>query len=282
MLGISKTAKAEDSDPASSSVASAIPGAGTTPDQILSRLGVGRRSPDDCSCPSRHRESANSRPCLDIGMVGDSGSGQFARPGFFRRGVRRRSPDDAAGPSGRRPADAAGCRPGKRRIGRIQKTRPVAKTDRDPTEDDRAVDAADQAAAGRRRIDAKTGIVDGDSPVPRTSGRPARRRAGHAVDTIIEHQDAQQRYGPPVPAQLHELFLPSGNNETPLTISGALAVASARSQGTPGGFYYGEFSPDFFLKLNDWILLEAEIGSGVGRFRPARPFFRPIFSSTTG
>ena len=84
----------------------------------------------------------------------------------------------------------------------------------------------------------------------------------HAVDTIIEHQDAQQRYGPPVPAQLHELFLPSGNNETPLTIAGALAFGFSKMQGTPGGFYYGEFSPDFFVKLNDWILLEAEIGLG--------------------
>ena len=84
----------------------------------------------------------------------------------------------------------------------------------------------------------------------------------HAVDTIIEHQDAQQRYGPELPAQLRELFLPSGNNETPLTISGALAVGFSKIQGFPGGFYYGEFSPDFFVKLNDWILLEAEIGIG--------------------
>jgi hypothetical protein len=84
----------------------------------------------------------------------------------------------------------------------------------------------------------------------------------HTVDTIIEHQDAEQRYGPELPAQLRELFLPSGNNETPLTISGALAVGFSKIQGIPGGFYYGEFSPDFFVKLNDWILLEAEIGIG--------------------
>ena len=88
----------------------------------------------------------------------------------------------------------------------------------------------------------------------------------HAVDTIIEQQDAQQRYGPDMPAALHELYLPGGNNETPLTIAGALAVGYSKIQGIPGGFYYGEFSPDFFVKLNDWILLEAEIGLGSDGF----------------
>jgi hypothetical protein len=84
----------------------------------------------------------------------------------------------------------------------------------------------------------------------------------HALDTIMEHQDAQQRDGPDLPAQLHELYLPSGNNETPLMISGALAVGYSKIQGIPGGFYYGEFSPDFFVKLNDWIVLEAEAALG--------------------
>ena len=28
---------------------------------------------------------------------------------------------------------------------------------------------------------------------------------------------------------------------------------------TPGGFYFGEFTPDFLLKVNDWMFLEAEI-----------------------
>jgi len=72
-----------------------------------------------------------------------------------------------------------------------------------------------------------------------------------------------------------ELFLPSGNNETPLSIYGALAFGYSKILGdpataangagrpsTPGGFYFGEFTPDFLLKLNDWILLEAEIGIG--------------------
>src|SRR4029077_6875331 len=30
----------------------------------------------------------------------------------------------------------------------------------------------------------------------------------------------------------------------------------------PGAFEFGEFSPDFFLKLNDWIFFEGEISVG--------------------
>jgi hypothetical protein len=98
-----------------------------------------------------------------------------------------------------------------------------------------------------------------------------------AIDDIREHMDAQERYGPDLPAPVKELFLPSGNSETPLSIYGALAVgyshiigdASTAANGagrpsTPGGFYFGEFTPDFLLKLNDWILLEAEVGLGPG------------------
>jgi hypothetical protein len=96
-----------------------------------------------------------------------------------------------------------------------------------------------------------------------------------AVDNLVEHQDAEERNGPWLPAALKELFLPSGTNETPLSIYGALAFGYSKFQGnsitaangagrpsTPGGFYFGEFTPDFLLKLNDWIFLEAEIGIG--------------------
>ena len=96
-----------------------------------------------------------------------------------------------------------------------------------------------------------------------------------AVGDLREHADAQERYGPTLPAPLKELFLPSGNSETPLSIYGALAFGYSHILGnpataangagrslTPGGFYFGEFTPDFLLKLNDWILLEAEIGIG--------------------
>jgi hypothetical protein len=95
------------------------------------------------------------------------------------------------------------------------------------------------------------------------------------IDRVQDHVDADERYGPSLPSPLHELFLPSGNSETPLSIYGAIAfgyqhilgnaATAANGAGrpsTPGGFYFGEFTPDFLLKLNDWILLEAEIGIG--------------------
>jgi hypothetical protein len=96
----------------------------------------------------------------------------------------------------------------------------------------------------------------------------------NAVDTITEHQDSFERYITWLPAPLKELFLPGGNNETPLSIYGALAVGYSKIEhfdqpgthtpltSTPGGFYFGEFTPDFLLKLNDWIFLEAEISVG--------------------
>jgi hypothetical protein len=96
-----------------------------------------------------------------------------------------------------------------------------------------------------------------------------------AVDNVSEHLDADERNGPRLPATLKELFLPSQTNETPLSIYGAIAFGYSKILGdsgtaangagrpsTPGGFYFGEFTPDFLLKLNDWIFLEAEIGVG--------------------
>jgi hypothetical protein len=109
----------------------------------------------------------------------------------------------------------------------------------------------------------------------------------NAIDDIREHMDALARYGPDLPAPVHELFLLSGNSETPLSIYGALAVgyshiignAATAANGagrpsTPGGFYFGEFTPDFLLKLNDWIFLEAEVsatqsGGSLGSFAQA-------------
>jgi hypothetical protein len=96
-----------------------------------------------------------------------------------------------------------------------------------------------------------------------------------SVDDLREHVDSEERYGPRLPWQVKEMFLPGGNNETPLSIYGALSfgyskiigdsISAANGAGrpsTPGGFYFGEFTPDFLLKLNDWIFLEAELGIG--------------------
>jgi hypothetical protein len=123
------------------------------------------------------------------------------------------------------------------------------------------------------------------SPVERLQGQVATLEArslqaaqrdsdvAQQIDSLVEHQDAVERAGPQLPTALKELFLASGTNETPLSIYGTLALgyskilgdpaAAAKGAGrpfTPGGFYFGEFTPDFLLKLNDWILLEAEIG----------------------
>jgi hypothetical protein len=101
------------------------------------------------------------------------------------------------------------------------------------------------------------------------------RELANGLDTLNDSVDAQDRYGPALPWTLKQLFDPFDNNETPLSIYGALAFGYSKIAGnaataangagrpaTPGGFYFGEFTPDFFLKLNDWILLAAEIGAG--------------------
>lgn len=114
-----------------------------------------------------------------------------------------------------------------------------------------------------------------------------------AVDDLREHIDARERTGPQLPAPLKELFLPSGTSETPLSIYGALtfgyskiignAATAANGAGrpsTPGGFYFGEFTPDFYLKLNDWIFLEAEIAVNANGSASAGAFAQADFFVT--
>jgi hypothetical protein len=96
-----------------------------------------------------------------------------------------------------------------------------------------------------------------------------------AVDDLREHIDAEERYGPRLPAGLKELFLPSGTQETPLSIYGTLCAGYQRIVGdagtaangagrppTPGGFYFGEASFQFLIGINDWAFISAEIGVG--------------------
>jgi hypothetical protein len=126
-----------------------------------------------------------------------------------------------------------------------------------------------QSPAGMDKLQAQTATLDARS----LQAAQRDRELANAVDDLKEQRDAEQRYGPDLPAQLKELFLPSGNSETPLSIYGALSAGYSRFVGnaataangagrtpTPSGFYFGEFTPDFLLKLNDWVLLEAEIG----------------------
>jgi hypothetical protein len=83
----------------------------------------------------------------------------------------------------------------------------------------------------------------------------------HAIDDLVEQRDAERRYDPRLPAQLKELFLPSGTNESPLSIYGTL-VGGYRlfpSRRGEGEFFFDGFEPIFLLQLNDHILLETEL-----------------------
>jgi hypothetical protein len=82
-----------------------------------------------------------------------------------------------------------------------------------------------------------------------------------AIDDLVEQRDIDQRYGPQLPAQLKELFFPSGTNESPLSIYGQL-VSGYRlfpSERGEGKFFFEELAPIFLLQLNDHILLESEL-----------------------
>ena len=83
----------------------------------------------------------------------------------------------------------------------------------------------------------------------------------NAIDNLVEQRDIDQRYGPQLPAQLKELFFPSGTNESPLSIYGQL-VSGYRlfpSERGEGKFFFEELAPIFLLQLNDHILLESEL-----------------------
>jgi hypothetical protein len=141
-----------------------------------------------------------------------------------------------------------------------------------------------QSAAGVDKLEAQ--VVTLESRSKQAAQRDV--ELARSVDNLTEQRDADQRYGPKLPAGVKELFLPSGNNETPLSIYGALAFGYSSFNGNPntaangagrpfvpGGFYFGEFTPDFLVKVNDWVFLEAEIGVagngtvGVGSFAQA-------------
>jgi hypothetical protein len=83
-----------------------------------------------------------------------------------------------------------------------------------------------------------------------------------ALDNVVEQRDADQRNGPQLPAPLKELFLPSGTNESPLSIYGTLATGYTHFEGRHGNFEFPDFAPFFLLQLNDRFLLEAEIEFG--------------------
>jgi hypothetical protein len=80
-----------------------------------------------------------------------------------------------------------------------------------------------------------------------------------AVDGLREHQDALERYGPWLPSFLKELFLPSGTNESPLSIYGQFLMNYTQINEKAGQFSTPDFAPYFLLKLNEQFFLEANI-----------------------
>jgi hypothetical protein len=81
-----------------------------------------------------------------------------------------------------------------------------------------------------------------------------------ATDELRDKIDAESRWGPRLPAQLKELFLPSNTNETPLSVYflQASRYNDFTSRRGAGVLEFEEFSPFWLLQINKRFLLEAE------------------------
>ncbi len=83
----------------------------------------------------------------------------------------------------------------------------------------------------------------------------------NGLDNLNEHVDATQRYGPSLPAQLKQWFLPSGTNESPLSIYNVLSMRYNEfiSDKGIGKFQFIEYDPSILLKLNERFLFETRL-----------------------
>ena len=79
------------------------------------------------------------------------------------------------------------------------------------------------------------------------------------LDNVNDHLDAAWRYGPTLPSQLKELFLPGGTNESPLSIYGSIVQNYSQVNAQAGQFDAGTISPYFLLQLNNRFLLESVV-----------------------
>ena len=91
----------------------------------------------------------------------------------------------------------------------------------------------------------------------------------NAFDSLNDSVDAQQRNPPWLPAPLKELFTPSGNNATPLSIYSDMYTGYNlfNQQRGAGQFSFQTFAPFFLIQLNKRMLLSAQPGftpAGVG------------------
>ncbi len=79
------------------------------------------------------------------------------------------------------------------------------------------------------------------------------------LDNLNDHLDAAWRYGPHLPSQLKEWFLPGGTNETPLAIYGQIVQNFSQVNGQAAQFDPATISPYFLLQLNNRFLLESVV-----------------------
>ncbi len=82
------------------------------------------------------------------------------------------------------------------------------------------------------------------------------------LDNLTEHVDATQRYPERyIPAYLKQWFLPSGTNETPLSIYNALTFRYNEfiNQKGVGQFQFIEYDPIILLQLNQHFLFESQL-----------------------
>lgn len=82
------------------------------------------------------------------------------------------------------------------------------------------------------------------------------------LDNLNDHLDAEWRYGPKLPSQLKEWFLPGGTNESPLAIYGQLLMGYHQFNGQAAQFDSPVFSPYFLLTLNNRFLVESTVDFG--------------------
>jgi hypothetical protein len=89
----------------------------------------------------------------------------------------------------------------------------------------------------------------------------------NGLDNLNENVDAMKRYGVSLPAPLKELFDPSYNNETPLSIYGALVEEYQQFHPERWGVFSSPtFSTFWLLTLNQRIFFEANIDSAATGF----------------
>jgi hypothetical protein len=118
--------------------------------------------------------------------------------------------------------------------------------------------AAELAKLGPAVAKMQTQVAGLDSSSKQAAQRD--RELGNGLDNLTEHVDADRRNGPWLPAPLKELFDPSYNNETPLSIYGALVEDYTQFHPERWGVFSSPTLSTFFLlTLNERILLEANV-----------------------